>query len=110
MYTCPSPDKASFTSRRAALTRLDAIIQNPRTATVPTDAYACQCGKWHLTSHPTTPYGVDEEQFRRARGEDRRYYRRPRRGRTYDPELTQARRKRNLDLVTEALEQGKTRL
>ena len=72
MHTCPTPDKTSFSSRRAALIRLDEIFQNPRTAKVPTDAYACQCGKWHLTSHPTTPYGVEEEQFRRARGEDRR--------------------------------------
>ena len=110
MHTCPTPDKTSFSSRRVALIRLDEIFQNPRTATVPTDAYSCICGKWHLTSHPTTPYGVEEEQFRRARGADRRHYRRSRRGRSYDPKLTQERRKRNLDLVTEALAQGRTRL
>lgn len=76
MPSCPTPGKASFATQRAALLRLDEIRRNPQTETVPTAAYTCGCGRWHLTSHPVDVLGVSDEQRRKASGADRRHYRR----------------------------------
>jgi hypothetical protein len=54
--TCPTPTKRSFDTLEAAEDRMSAIIawhdSIGSDAKVPTRAYRCRCGDFHLTSQP----------------------------------------------------------
>ncbi|AXK88870.1 hypothetical protein SAMN05421776_105339 [Nocardia farcinica] len=60
---CPSKGKRKFRTREAAETSLSTIWQRGRPGSrLPSRAYLCPCGHWHLTKnppstapHPSTP-------------------------------------------------------
>ena len=47
---CPTPRKASWTTKAAAQTALRDIGKTGWSAVRPTRVYLCDCGRWHLTS------------------------------------------------------------
>lgn len=51
---CPTPDKAVYPDRIAAVTALASITQRVRSG-APDRAYRCPCGRWHLASAPKHP-------------------------------------------------------
>ncbi len=46
--SCPHPSKRGFPTEREALARLTEILAAPRTIVLPSRAYECECGFWHL--------------------------------------------------------------
>ncbi len=46
--SCPHPSKRGFPTEREALARLTEILAAPRTIVLPSRAYECRCGFWHL--------------------------------------------------------------
>jgi hypothetical protein len=49
LLPCPTPEKAAYPSRGAALAGFSI---GPQTGNH--RPYRCRCGRWHMTSHPLT--------------------------------------------------------
>lgn len=62
---CTTPTKAAYLTEEAAMSVLAKITANPRTDRIPTRAYYCRAGHWHLAGS-TMAERVDRiEQARR---------------------------------------------
>lgn len=53
---CPRPDKKKHPTRWHAENALTRAWRTGRNKHLPTRAYHCRCGAWHLTSKPQRNY------------------------------------------------------
>lgn len=49
---CPTPRKSRFTNKWSANKELEVCWRTMRGTHMPTRAYRCRCGYWHMTHKP----------------------------------------------------------